>query len=99
MDTMQFHLKRYFPTGTRVTHPTGGAVLWLELPRSIDSVDLSYKARAQSIGIIPGAFSPHRTSFPITSASVAALHGVKNSEKGLEKLGKTTHDLLDLQEK
>jgi len=99
MDTMQFHLKRYFPTGTRVTHPTGGAVLWLELPRSIDSVDLSYKARAQSIGIIPGVVFSTQDKF---SNYIRLSCGAPWSEKlreGLEKLGKTTHDLLDLQEK
>jgi DNA-binding transcriptional MocR family regulator len=55
MDTMQLHLGRHFPSGTRVTHPAGGAVLWLELPDTVDSVELFFRARAHSIGIAPGA--------------------------------------------
>lgn len=55
MDTMQSHLGRCFPDGTRVTHPTGGAVLWLELPHAIDAVELFFQARDKGVGIAPGA--------------------------------------------
>jgi DNA-binding transcriptional MocR family regulator len=55
MDTMQLHLGRHFPAGTRVTHPTGGGVLWLQLPGNVDSVELFFQARKRSIGIAPGA--------------------------------------------
>ena len=55
MDTMQLHLGRYFPTGTHVTHPNGGGVLWLELPEKVDGVELFFQARAKGIGITPGA--------------------------------------------
>ncbi|MBG0791359.1 MAG: PLP-dependent aminotransferase family protein [Desulfovibrionaceae bacterium] len=54
MDTMQAHLLRRFPEGTRVTHPAGGAVLWLELPRRVDAVELFYQARGKNVGIAPG---------------------------------------------
>ena len=54
MDTMQLHLQRCFPDGTRVTHPSGGAVLWLELPPTVDAVELFYQARTQKVGIAPG---------------------------------------------
>src|SRR4029078_7732253 len=33
-------VENYFPTGTRVTRPAGGFVLWVELPESVDSVEL-----------------------------------------------------------
>ncbi|MUM76406.1 aminotransferase class I/II-fold pyridoxal phosphate-dependent enzyme [Pseudodesulfovibrio sp. F-1] len=55
MDTMQLHLGRHFPPGTRVSHPSGGAVLWVQLPGGVDSVELFFRARARSIGIAPGA--------------------------------------------
>ena len=55
MDIMQMHLGRHFPEGTRVTHPTGGAVLWLELPHNINAVELFFQARSKGVGIAPGA--------------------------------------------
>jgi DNA-binding transcriptional MocR family regulator len=33
---------RYFPKGTRVTRPEGGYFLWLELPASVDALQLLY---------------------------------------------------------
>lgn len=63
MDTMQLHLLRHFPDGTRVTHPTGGAVLWLELPQQVDAVELFYQARAKNVGIAPGAIFSTQDKF------------------------------------
>ncbi|HBR06532.1 MAG TPA: PLP-dependent aminotransferase family protein [Desulfovibrio sp.] len=54
MRAMEPLLARHFPAGTRVTRPSGGCVLWLELPGGVDSVDLFYRARAEGIGIAPG---------------------------------------------
>ena len=45
---------RYFPAGTKVTRPQGGYVLWVELPRSVDSLDLHRRALEQKISIAPG---------------------------------------------
>ena len=50
---------RYFPEGTKVTRPRGGYVLWVELPRSVDSIELHRRALEQKISIAPGPiFSP-----------------------------------------
>lgn len=52
-------ISRYFPEGTRVTRPLGGFVLWVELPKSVNSLELHRKALREKIGIIPGPiFSP-----------------------------------------
>jgi DNA-binding transcriptional MocR family regulator len=49
-----------FPSGTRVASPSGGFLLWIELPPSIDSVALMRTAAASGISIAPGtAFSPN----------------------------------------
>ncbi|WP_374029158.1 PLP-dependent aminotransferase family protein [Bdellovibrio bacteriovorus] len=45
---------RYFPEGTRVTQPQGGFMLWVELPKEIDSVLLYSQAAAKKISIAPG---------------------------------------------
>ena len=45
---------RYFPGGTKVTRPQGGYVLWVELPRSVDSIELHRRALQQKISIAPG---------------------------------------------
>jgi len=50
-----------FPNGTRITRPQGGMVLWIELPRGVDSVELFSRALAVGVGMTPGPlFSPTR---------------------------------------
>ena len=51
---------KYFPEGTRMTRPAGGYVLWIELPKRVDSIRLYRAALEEGISISPG---------PIFSAS------------------------------
>ncbi|MEM5344252.1 PLP-dependent aminotransferase family protein [Paraburkholderia azotifigens] len=45
---------RFFPEGTRVSHPMGGYVLWVELPPSVDSMQLYKLALEHGITVGPG---------------------------------------------
>jgi DNA-binding transcriptional MocR family regulator len=45
---------RYFCAGTKVTRPQGGYVLWVELPRAVDALELHRRALQQKISIAPG---------------------------------------------
>lgn len=47
-------VSRYFPSDTRVTQPTGGYVLWVELPEKVDALDLHRRALQRKISIAPG---------------------------------------------
>lgn len=50
---------RAFPSGTRVTRPSGGFVLWVQLPETVDSLELYALALKNNITITPGyLFSP-----------------------------------------
>jgi len=43
-----------FPTGTKVTQPKGGCLLWVEFPNNVKSLDLHQRALKEGISIIPG---------------------------------------------
>lgn len=45
---------RLFPPGTRVTHPTGGFVLWVEMPRSVDAYEVYRRSLEGGISLAPG---------------------------------------------
>jgi DNA-binding transcriptional MocR family regulator len=45
---------KYFPEGTRITRPDGGYLLWVELPKKVDSVRLFRAALPANITIVPG---------------------------------------------
>lgn len=48
-----------FPSGTRVAMPTAGFLVWVELPHSIDTLEVHRRALALGIGVSPGTlFSP-----------------------------------------
>lgn len=59
IDRMARTIDRCFPDETRMTRPAGGFVVWLELPKGIDSIRLSELAHEKGISIAPGTvFSP-----------------------------------------
>lgn len=47
-------VEKYFPIGTRVSRPTGGFLLWLELPNQIDGAALFKQALTEDICFAPG---------------------------------------------
>ena len=51
---MRESVLKHFPQGTRVSDPRGGYVLWVELPRSMDTRPLYSKARELGITYAPG---------------------------------------------
>jgi DNA-binding transcriptional MocR family regulator len=59
MARMQTAIARHFPSGTRCTRPSGGFILWVELPEDVDALDLQARALEAGISISPGPlFSP-----------------------------------------
>ncbi|PVZ58295.1 2-aminoadipate aminotransferase [Pseudomonas sp. B1(2018)] len=51
---MSTAITRYFPIGTSVTHPQGGTLLWVELPRRHSSMAFFHEALKVGIQISPG---------------------------------------------
>jgi DNA-binding transcriptional MocR family regulator len=45
---------RFFPAGTRVSHPTGGYLLWVVMPAHIDALELYSRGHGEGISIAPG---------------------------------------------
>ena len=66
MRRMSEAISAAFPEEIKVTRPTGGFVLWVELPKKVSALELHERALAQNISIAPG---------PMFSAS----QGFKNS--------------------
>ncbi|MGH8146849.1 MAG: PLP-dependent aminotransferase family protein [Rhodanobacteraceae bacterium] len=54
LDRMTLAVEKSFPTGTKVTQPAGGFVLWLELPRSVNTRALFDSALGEGICFAPG---------------------------------------------
>ncbi|MDB6121334.1 MAG: GntR family transcriptional regulator [Pedosphaera sp.] len=56
-------ITKYFPAGTKVTRPSGGFVLWVELAPHINSTELYHLALAAKISIAPGTIFSAKQKF------------------------------------
>ncbi len=56
---MTASVRRFFPEGTTTSRPAGGYVLWVQMPDSIDAMDLYHAALESRITVAPGhMFAP-----------------------------------------
>jgi DNA-binding transcriptional MocR family regulator len=86
MDLLSDAVMRYFPDGTRLTHPSGGLVLWVRLPENVDSLELYRRSREAGITLAPGyVFSPTQ-QFPNFIRLNAAEFNFA-AERAVERLG------------
>jgi len=83
-----------FPSGTRITRPAGGYVLWIEMPPSVNSLELFDRALAARISIVPGpVFSP-KGKFRNFIRLNCGNPWSKAIERAIGQLGKFAHDLM-----
>jgi DNA-binding transcriptional MocR family regulator len=77
-----------FPRGTKVTRPTGGFILWVELPRGCDSIELFERLLERGISIAPGPmFSATQRYRNCLRVSVGHLW-TERTEKALREVGR-----------
>lgn len=81
-------IARYFPSGTRVTHPAGGIVIWIELPAGVDGAELFRTALASRIGIAPGVVFSAKASYRNYIRMSCGLPWSATIERAVEKLGR-----------
>ncbi|MCP4023836.1 MAG: PLP-dependent aminotransferase family protein [Desulfobacteraceae bacterium] len=78
---------RFFPEGTCVTRPKGGFVLWVQLPKSVNSRRLYGEAKKFGISIAPGSIFSTTDHFNNYIRLNAAFWSKKN-QWAVETLGK-----------
>jgi DNA-binding transcriptional MocR family regulator len=54
MEHMRQLVATTFPDGTRMTRPEGGAILWVQMPASVDALKLHDEALQRGISVAPG---------------------------------------------
>ena len=85
---------RYFPPETRVTRPTGGFVLWVQLPENIDSLEIYKLALKNNITITSGyLFSPTNQFSNFIRLNAAAW--TYPIERAVERLGEMVAELSE----
>lgn len=89
---LQAGINRYFPAGTRTSHPKGGFMLWAELPdrgtRTPDTMVLYEKALAAGISFTPGRLFSPQGKYGNCLRLAAALPWDARVEGALAELGR-----------
>ena len=95
IERMSQAISRNFPEGTRVSRPAGGFVLWVELPRGIDTRELFGLALERGICFAPGdVFSAARRYGHCMRLSCGTSWSAR-IEQSLQALGQLANDALD----
>jgi DNA-binding transcriptional MocR family regulator len=94
VDLLTQAVTRYFPPETRVTRPSGGSVLWLQLPEQVDALELYKRALQNKITITPGYLfsATDRFSNYIRLNAVAWSYPI---ERAVETLGEIVETMVD----
>jgi len=81
----------YFPSGTKVSRPDGGFVLWVELPDCVDTMVLYQQAKQQKISISPGRMFTLQSQFQNCLRLSYGLLWDDSIDKALRTLGRLAH--------
>ncbi|MGM3275523.1 PLP-dependent aminotransferase family protein [Ralstonia sp. 24A2] len=84
-----------FPAGTRLSVPSGGVAMWVELPTNVSSVALFDAALAQGIRIAPGTMFSNLNRFDHFFRICFGLPPSANLEAALATLGELTRQLTE----
>lgn len=83
---------RHFPTGTKVSKPGGGYVLWIELP-GVDCLQLTHRALQHGISISPGTIFSATGAYQNFIRINCGLEWSPAVEQAIKFLGKTAREL------
>ena len=90
---MRSAIAKYFPEETRVSLPRGGFVLWVELPKPVDGVELFSAALARGVSFTPGELFSPRQKFRNYIRVCAGLPWTDQVEAAVATLGKVIHEM------
>lgn len=76
-----------FPEGTKVTRPTGGFLLWVELPKGVNAIALHRAALEAGISITPGPIFSASGNYQNCIRLSCANSWSQRIEDGLRRLG------------
>jgi DNA-binding transcriptional MocR family regulator len=84
---LSHEVRRFFPPECRLTRPGGGFLLWVQLPKQIDSLHLYRQALSAGIAITPGylfsATDQYRNFIRLNAANWS-----DEAEQAIQRLGK-----------
>ncbi|MCG8616122.1 MAG: PLP-dependent aminotransferase family protein [Desulfobacterales bacterium] len=90
---MALAIADHFPKDTCLTFPRGGMMLWLELNREIDTMDVFHRARARNVSILPGRLCSSSDRYSHCLRLNCGLQWRPEVEKGIALLGRLVREI------
>jgi DNA-binding transcriptional MocR family regulator len=84
----------YFPDGIKLTNPTGGFILWVELDKGIDTYSLYQEAIQQKISIAPGTIFTLQERYQNCMRLSYGMPWTHDVDKALKKLGNLVKGMM-----
>ncbi len=86
-------IARFFPTGTRATKPGGGVVVWVELPDTVDALELHRRALERGVSVAPGPLFSAKQKYRHFIRLTYALPWNEQVEQALVTVGRLAQGL------
>lgn len=83
-----------FPDGTRVTQPSGGYLLWIELPKILDAMTLYQNAYEKKITVTPGTIFSTSHQFSHHIRVSCGAENVEQLKRAARQLGALARKLV-----
>ena len=93
VEQMRYAVAREFPDGTRITRPTGGFVLWVQLPKQVDATELFEKSLAEGVSVTPGVLFSSTARFKNCIRVSCGMPWSARIEAAVATLGRIARDL------
>ena len=87
-------VSEHFPSGTRITRPAGGFIVWVELPEGVDSVELFRQAMRNNISLGPGVLFSATDRYRNCIRMGCAEPWSPRTEQAIAKLGELARKQL-----
>ena len=88
IERMALTIEKTFPSGTKVTRPAGGFVLWVELPKPLKTRELLEQALKHDICFVPGDVFSASNRYANCLRLSGGYPWHPRIERGLETVGK-----------
>ena len=86
-------IARYFPEDTRLSTPSGGVTLWVQLRREFDSLELFQRAMEADIAVLPGVICANNDAYRHCIRISCGFPFSQRVDQGLKTLSKLVRDL------
>jgi DNA-binding transcriptional MocR family regulator len=88
-------IAKNFPEGTCISNPQGGNVVWVELPRGCNCIEIFNRALQKNIGVTPGILFSATRRFKNYLRINCGFPWDETNERAIATLGQIVSDLLE----